>query len=281
MVSTLGRFTVAMGVFMLGAVSAAQADGLKERAERGDSIRIGFAAEPPFAYPGDGNTPLGFANAIALGVLEKMGYTDITPVVTDWGGMIPALIANRVDIVTGGMYILEERCANVAFSEPIGRFGDAFIVAKGNPKALNNYQDVAASGATLAVVAGHNTLPAARREGVVERNIMSVPGVTELLAAVTSGRADAGALPALSANRMAALNSDSIDVTDQADLPEWTLNWIGLGFRKSDDAFLQEFNAALNEYLGSPEMLQAVAEFEYVESNLPGDTASAWICENR
>jgi len=52
-------------------------------------------------------------------------------------------------MITGGMYILKSRCANIDFSDPIGVFGDAMLVPKGNPKNINNYQDVIDTGATL------------------------------------------------------------------------------------------------------------------------------------
>ena len=66
-------------VLVLGAtaVSAVQAQDLMDRAEAGETIRIGFANEVPWAYPGDQDTPLGFVNALALGVLGEMGITDI------------------------------------------------------------------------------------------------------------------------------------------------------------------------------------------------------------
>ena len=63
-----------------------------------------------------------------------MGYTDVEPVQTDWGGLIPGLKADRFDIITGGMNILASRCENMAFSDPIARIGDGFIVATGNPE---------------------------------------------------------------------------------------------------------------------------------------------------
>lgn len=272
--------TIAAAVSALSG-AAATAGPLAERAEGGESITIGFAAEPPFAYPGEGNEALGFANAIAIGVLEEMGYSDIEPVLTDWGGLVPALAAGRIDIITGGMYILGDRCEAVNFSDPIAAVGDALIVPAGNPKNLNNYADVATQSAVLAAVAGHNTIAAARQEGVPDANIMQLPGVTELLAAVEAGRADAGVLPALSAARLAMLNPDSIEATDQSAMPEWTLNWVGLGFRPEDDDFRQAFNAALADYLGSEKMMQAAAAFEYQLVNLPGEQTTDWICANR
>ena len=44
------------------------------------------------------------------------------------------------------MYILGSRCENVDFSEPIGVFGDAFIVAGGNPKGIQTYEDIRDKG---------------------------------------------------------------------------------------------------------------------------------------
>ncbi|MGD8723653.1 MAG: transporter substrate-binding domain-containing protein, partial [Desulfobacterales bacterium] len=114
-----------MVLVLVGLVTAAHADSIMDRINSGKTIRLGFANEIPWAFPGDNQEPLGFVNAITLGILKTMGYTNIEPVVTDWGGLIPGLKANRFDLITGGMYILKSRCENVNFSEPIGLFGDS------------------------------------------------------------------------------------------------------------------------------------------------------------
>src|SRR5690348_3995501 len=172
--------TIAATAALFVGASYAQADALTDRAKAGQPIRIGFAHEIPWAYPGDKNEPLGFANALALGVLKSMGYTNIEPVVTDWGGLIPGLQADRFDIITGGMYIT-------------GKRGDSFIVKKGNPKQIQTYQDIKKNDSTMATVAGFVNVDAAMKEGIAEGKIMQLPGLTEVLAAVKSGRADAGA----------------------------------------------------------------------------------------
>ena len=270
-----GAATIGFGIL------AANAGPLMDRIEAGETIRLGFANEIPWAYPGDANAPKGFVNAYALGVLKTMGYDNIEPVVTEWGGLIPGLKANRFDIITGGMYILKSRCENVAFSEPMGKFGDAFIVAEGNPKGIENYQDIKAEDAVFVTGAGYNTVGAAKKEGVPESNIMQVPGPTEILAAVRSGRADAGGVTYFTALNLAEEADGEVDVTDPSALPDWTLNWVGIAFRPDDQDFLDKFNAAQKEYLGSDEMLAAVEEYGYTKSQLPGDVATSWVCENR
>jgi polar amino acid transport system substrate-binding protein len=64
-------------------------------------------------------------------------------------------------------------------------------------------------------------------------------------------------------------------------MPEESFNWAGIGFRDADQAFLDAFNAAQAEYLGSEEMLAAVAEYGYGEGSLPGDVTTEWVCANR
>lgn len=279
-ISVTPSFLAFLSLFFV--VAAAKAGPLQERIDAGEPIRIGFAPQPPSAYPGDDNEPLGFANAITLGALKKMGYTNIEPVVTDWGGMIPALVANRIDIVTGGMYILGSRCENVAFSEPIAKQYDGFFVPEGNPLGINNYTDIKNADAVMVVAPGYNNIEAAKKVGVPEPNIMEVPGPTEMLAAVRAGRADAGALPYVEVQRMVKAHPDILDATDPTKMPDWTTNYTGVAFRFQDEDFLEKFNAALDEYIGTKAMLAAVEPYSYGEESLPpGDITTEWACKNR
>ena len=262
------------------AVPAAQADLLADL-KAGKPVRIGFANEVPWAYPGENKKPLGFANAIAVGVLKKMGAKTISPVVTEWGGLIPGLKANRFDVITGGMYILKKRCENVLFSDPIGVFGDAFIVAKGNPKGIQTYADIKRLGATLVTGAGYNIIGVAKKQGIAADKIMQVPGPTEILAAVRAGRAAAGGVTYFTALNLAKKSGGAVSVTDPSKLPKWTLNWVGIAFRQSDGAMQKAFNAALKGYLGSDEMLAAVKPYGYTNAQLPGDATTAHACANR
>lgn len=281
------RYTVLKGIAAAGlalgmTATAASAQTLLEKAEAGEPVRIGFANEVPWAYPGEDSEPLGFVNEIALGVLEQMGITDIEPVVTEWGGLIPGLQANRFDLITGGMYIIESRCENVAFSEPVAQVGDAFIVPAGNPEGIQTYQDIKEQDAILVTGAGYNIIEVAKQEGIPESNIMTVPGPTEILAAVRAGRADAGGMTFFTSKNLAKESGGDVEVTDPNALPEYTRNWAGIAFRNDNTEFLEAFNAALDDYLGSEAMMERVAEYGYDESNIPNEEITAeWACENR
>ncbi len=279
-ISTL-TLTAMTGLWLGVSTLSALAGPIEDRIAAGESIRIGFANEIPFAYPGEDGSPKGFVNAAVIGVLAEMGYTNIEAVETEWGGLIPGLTAGQFDIITGGMNILSARCENIAFSEPVAKIGDGFIVAPGNPTGIQTYADINAKAATLVTGAGYSNIDAAKSAGVAEDKIMIVPGPTEILAAVRAGRADAGTGTYPTMKQLADSSGGAVEIVDPSAMPEDSFNWAGVGFRKADQDFLDQFNAAQKAYLGSPDMLTAVAQYGYSEAMLPGDKTTEWVCANR
>lgn len=265
-----------------GVSSTSQADGLTDRIAEGKPIRLGFATAIPWAYPGDNGEPLGFVNALTLVVLEEMGITNYETSVNEWAGLIPGLQADRYDIITGGMYILKSRCENINFTDPIGLFGDAFLVPAGNPKNIHTYKDIIKTGARLVTGAGFNTVEAAKKEGVPDDQMMLVAGEVEILAAMKAGRADAAVQTFFGAKEHVDKSDGKFEVTDPAKLPKWTQNWVGIGMRKSDTEFLEAFNTAMAKVIGGEKWMAAVAPYGYTEFQLPGpDASTAFACANR
>ena len=113
----MNRFLKSIGVslVLLFSISAVSAETLTSKLEGGHKLRLGFGTAVPWAYAGDNGEALGFVNMIALTVLEEMGITEHETKVFEWSGLIPGINANRSDMVTGGMYILKSRCANMNF----------------------------------------------------------------------------------------------------------------------------------------------------------------------
>lgn len=281
MTGKLVKSIVIAGLALTTSLMPATAGPIMDRIKAGEPIRIGFSNVPIWGFPDENGDAKGFVNEIALGILEEMGHSDVSIAVTDWAGLIPGLKAGRYDMITGGLYILNSRCRNIAFSEPIATTGDAFLVPTGNPKNITTYKDIAEQEAVLAAVAGYNTVEAAKKEGVADSQIMQVPSPTELLYAIKSGRVDVAGLTYFEANFLAETSEGTIEVTDPAALPDWTQNWVGIGFRFEDADFMEKFNAALKRHVGTAEMLASVSEYGFTEQHLPGETAADWVCENR
>lgn len=264
------------------------ADPLTDRLDSGKKLRLGYAVSVPWAFTTEDGKPTGFVNDLTLLALAQMGIPaeDVEGHVVEWAGLIPGIQARRYDLITGGMYILKSRCENINFSNPIGIFGDAFMVPVGNPKGINNYQDVIRTGATLATGAGFNTVEAAKREGVPDSQMLLVAGEMEVLAALMAGRADAGIMTHAGATaQVEKAGGGKYEVTDPKDLPIWTQNHVGIGFRKADTDFLERFNTALLKVIGTKAWMKAGAPHGYTVIQLPSllgyNEATAYACASK
>jgi polar amino acid transport system substrate-binding protein len=252
-------------------LTGAQAQDLLEEATASGSITVGIANEAPYGYMTPEGELTGEAPEIAKVILAKMGIEDVEAVVTEFGSLIPGLQAGRFDIVAAGMFITPTRCEQVAFSEPTYGIGQAFLVAEGNPKDLQTYEDVRENAdSTLAVMAGAIERTYARDSEVPDDQVMVVPDTAAGTAAVQAGRADAFALTSLSIRRLA----DSADGVEMAE-PFGDVGGAsvvghgGFAFRPEDQAFLEEFNKQLADFIGTEEHLALVAPFGWTEDELP------------
>jgi len=259
------------------------AETLTERLANGEKLRLGFGTAVPWAYAGDNGEALGFVNAIALTVLEEMGIEEHETKVFEWSGLIPGINANRSDMITGGMYILKSRCENINFSDPIGVFGDAMLVPKGNPMNIHNYQDVIDTGAKLVTGTGFNTVEAAKKYGVPDSQMLLVEGEVGILAAMKAGRADVAVETFFGAKEHENKTNGQFEVTDPKRMPKETLNVVGIGFRKSDEEFRQAFNAALAKVMANPEtMLERAGVYGYDRAQLPpAEMTTEWACATK
>ena len=275
--------SISVFLIILFSISSVNAKTLTERLKEGHKIRLGFGTSVPWAMAGDNGEPLGFVNMIALTVLEEMGITEYETKVFEWSGLIPGINADRSDMVTGGMYILKSRCANMNFSDPIGVFGDAMLVPKGNPKEINNYADVVRTGAKLVTGAGFNTVEAAKKYGVPESQMMLVEGEVGILAAMKAGRADVAVQTFFGAKEHEAKTNGAFEVTDPKLMPKETLNVVGIGFRKTDVEFKDNFNKALAKVLANPEkMLERAGKYGYDRAQLPPpEMSTEWACSTK
>lgn len=82
---------------------------------------------PPFAYVDGNGKPSGFDVDAMNWIAKKMGF-EVEHKPMDWDGIIPALLANKIDMVCSGMSITPERQAVVDFSDPYWNVQKVFVV---------------------------------------------------------------------------------------------------------------------------------------------------------
>ena len=82
---------------------------------------------PPFSFVGEDGNPTGFDIEAMNWIAAKMGF-EVKHQPMDWDGIIPALLAGKIDMVCSGMSISPERAAQVAFSDPYYTISKLIVV---------------------------------------------------------------------------------------------------------------------------------------------------------
>ncbi|MGA4531222.1 ectoine/hydroxyectoine ABC transporter substrate-binding protein EhuB [Ectopseudomonas chengduensis] len=270
--SRFGRLALACAL-LTGLAAGAQASTL-DKVKDSSSVRIGYANETPFAYTALDGSVTGESPEIVKKIFERMGVEKINPVLTEWGSLIPGLRASRFDLIAAGMYITPERCKQVLFTDPHYQLPDTLLVKTGNPKGLHSYEDIAKSGAKVAIMSGTVNLGYARNSGITDDQILQVPDTTAQLQAVRAGRADAAVGTQLTMKGLADKGGDSVEaIAEFKDDPAHT-GYGALAFRPEDKDLRDAVNAELKKWLGSEEHLATVGPFGFDQSNITDKTAA-------
>jgi polar amino acid transport system substrate-binding protein len=208
-------------------------------------------------------------------VLQAMGIGDVQAEQVDFGSLIPALNANRYDMVCAGMNITPERCGQAAFSIPDYSALTAFLVPAGNPQQVATFEDVASKGLPLAVLSAAVEQGYAETSGVPAGNISVYDDQNALLQAVTSGRAYAAALTDISLKWLAGKNPGAgVEVTEGFTPTENGQEVVSAGgfvFRQADNDLREAFNTELQKAHDDGRWLAAASPFGFSEDNLPAD----------
>lgn len=120
---------------------------------RQDGITIGIAAEPPYGFEEEGEAA-GAMPELAQEIFDRLGIEVNNYEATDFNGLIGSLQAGRMDVISAGMFINEERAENVLFANPDYCATTAFAVPEGNPEGITDFDSAAEAGITLGVVQG-------------------------------------------------------------------------------------------------------------------------------
>lgn len=257
--------------------------GTLQRVRDAGTVKIGIAGEVPYGYT-EGDKVTGEAPEVARAVFKAMGIDEIEPEQVEFGQLIQALNAGQYDMVAAGMAILPDRCENAQFSAVDYVTPTALLVPKGNPQQINDFDDLKAKGATLAVLSGTVEQAVAESLGIAENKIQPYEGQPEMLQALLDERAYCGALTDISLRRMLEDNPTApLEVTEGfvpvVDGKE-QIQAGGFVFRKGDDDLVEEFNAELKKLQDSGEWLRIVEPFGFTEDNqVPDDVTTERLCE--
>ncbi|MCW5707757.1 ectoine/hydroxyectoine ABC transporter substrate-binding protein EhuB [Shinella sp.] len=259
--------TMAAGASALVAIAAASPatadDGKLEELKGQGFARVAIANEPPFtAVAADGKVS-GAAPDVAREVFKRLGVGDIVASISEYGAMIPGLQAGRHDVITAGLFMKPERCAAVAYSEPILCDAEAFALKKGNPLGLKSYKDIADNpDAKIGAPGGGTEEKLALEAGVPRDRVIVVPDGQSGLKMLQDGRIEVYSLPVLSINDLVSkANDPNIEVV--APVEGAPVYCDGAAFKKGNEALRDAFDVELAKLKESGEFAKIIEPYGF------------------
>ncbi|WP_120003800.1 transporter substrate-binding domain-containing protein [Nesterenkonia muleiensis] len=244
-----------------------------EATAEGDTLTLALFGEEPYSWLDESGEPTGATIAVAEEIFSnRLGY-DLEVEQTDWGNLITGLNAGHWDVVSAGMSINAERCAEAAFGEPELIYQTAFLLEEGNPADVHTFEDLIDADLDVVALSGGVESPWLGEVGVDHDTVDNAQDGIDF---VEGGRADVFALTAASLQAMAG-DSPGLEVTDPF-THEFSVG--AHTFRTEDQDLIDEFNEELADLMESGEYLDIVGEFGFTEDQIPPIELTAQeLCE--
>jgi len=210
-------------------------------------IKLGLdsAPYPPFASKDASGKQMGWEIEIGEALCKAMGEQCVwTPIA--WDGIIPALVAKKIDAIVASMSITAERKKTIMFSDKYYNT-PAVIVAPKSSKISADPASVAGKVIGVQVSTTHQNY-AEKHFGKSASKIKTYQAFDEHNADLFAGRIDAVigdaiAIKAFLASKEGACCEVKGELTDI----EVFGPGVGVGMRKEDTALLAKFNAAIKK----------------------------------
>jgi polar amino acid transport system substrate-binding protein len=237
-------------------------------------ITVGIAGEQPYAFLDHGKLT-GEDPTVQKAIWNAVGIENVEAKQVSFDALIPGLNANNFDVVAAGMFINPDRCKQAAFSEPMYIAPNAFMVPKGNPDNITDFESVAKAGIKLGVFSGAVEGDYAKKAGVAGGKIITVPDMATGVTQLEQGRIRAIGLTSITLKW--ALEQDSsinAEVTEPFVPVVDGQEQIGAGaavFRKKDADLVEAFNKELKKLKDSGKLTELVEPFGFGPETLPPD----------
>ncbi|MGR5259822.1 transporter substrate-binding domain-containing protein [Vibrio astriarenae] len=139
---------------------ASDTPNLDQINERG-TLLVGMSTFVPWAMRDKQGELIGFEIDVAKRLAQDSGW-QVEFVPTAWDGIIPALLAQKFDVIIGGLSITEERSKSVLFSDPYSHSGIQVAASKSLAGDMTELSDYDSRRISIAVRRGATPVQVAR-----------------------------------------------------------------------------------------------------------------------
>lgn len=243
----------------LHAASAADIATLKSNGV----ARLAIGNEPPYTSIDSSGKVSGAGPDVARVIFERLGVKNVEGLISEYGAMIPGLQAGRFDAITAGLFMKPERCAAVAYSEPMMCDAEAMLVKKGNSKGFKSYEDVAKDPtAKIGVAGGGTEEKLALQAGVPRDRVVPVPDPQSGLKMLQDSRIEVLSYPVLSIHGLVSKANDP-NLETIAPVVGAPVYCDGAAFRKQDVALRDAFDVELKKMKESGEFAKIIEPYGF------------------
>ena len=213
---------------------------------------------PPFAFVDKTGKPDGFDIAVVDWIAKEYGFkVEHKPM--DWDGIVPSLVAKKIDMVASGMSITEARKEQVNFSLPYWKIAQV-LVAKGDSdmtpeKAMRDGNKIGVQrGTTEAKWIEENLI---KKEGK-KFELVYYDSAPLAIEDIINGRIVAAAMDDAPA-KDAASKKKNVKIVGTFGMPD---EEYGYAFRKEDTELLNKFNEGLKKIMASPTWAELLKKYD-------------------
>lgn len=219
---------------------------------------IGIDGEyPPYSYVDKDGNAQGFDVECAKWIAEDQGF-EVKFQPTAWDGIIPALLAKKIDMVYSGMTITPERSAKVTFSDVYWVINQGVAVKNGSTITID---DVKTGKAKIGTQRGCTAAEWIQKElidkGILDANkLVLYDNFPLALTDLENGRIDAAMYDAPVVKK--SIEGKKVDLIGTIDTDED----YGIAFRNEDTELLEKMNTGLRNLKNSTKWAELVEKYE-------------------
>ena len=227
------------------AISVIAAFGIPPQLQAQQVLRVGTneIGSPWSFHDAASNSERGIAIDLVTEIGKDTGYSiHLVPMPTIVG-LIPALLANKIDVIAANMLVSPERQALIDFSEPLFVAGDGLVVLKSDTKDYKSLEEL--KGDVIGTQSGTPFVPRIQKTGLFP-GLKTYTSLPEAMQAVSDGHIKAAVVGSLTAayekhlghfQNLRIVKSYRSLITG----PD------ALGVRKTDGKLLNEINTSLDK----------------------------------
>lgn len=265
-----------------GAGQALAKESTLEKIQREKTVRVGFANEAPYAYASPDGKLVGLMPDVIGHIMAELGVPAMEGVLTDFGGLIPGLLAGRFDLLGAGLYITPPRCRQALPADPQYMVTEAMVVKKGNPHKLHGYADVAGNEKVrIGTLAGSVNAQYLATAKVPSSRVVLFPDLPSAIAGLQGGRVESVTMSSISLQDILQKTNDAnlelaLPFKDPVDDQGRPVRGYGSAwFRTDDQTLVEAYNAKLKEIKANGQLLELISPYGFTERQAPDVSITA------